>query len=70
MVLQVPDNVSGSLVYQIDPLSSAASVLQVHDVVTEVDGESSANHHTPLQLPFRLRDACTSQQPGEATRLC
>lgn len=39
MVVQMPDVASGSLVYQIDPLSHAKEVLKLDDVILEVDGE-------------------------------
>ena len=39
MVVQMPDIASGSLVYQIDPLSYAKEVLKLDDVILEVDGD-------------------------------
>eukprot|EP00884_Botryococcus_braunii_P011067 jgi/Botrbrau1/19962/Bobra.0059s0078.1 len=43
---KVPPHVSGSLIYRIDPLSHAAEVLKVGDVLTEVDGVPIADDGT------------------------
>ena len=51
MIMQMPDVASGSLVYQIDPLSHAKEVLKLDDVILEVDGE------TPSLMSFSEHDS-------------
>ena len=42
--MQMGEGISGSLIYEVDPLSHAASVLKPNDVLLEVDGEECAPH--------------------------
>jgi hypothetical protein len=45
-MLQVPPNGSGSLVFKIDPMAPATSVLKENDVVLEIEGVPIADDGT------------------------
>ena len=52
--MQMGEGISGSLIYEVDPLSQAAGVLKPNDVLLEVDGEQQMPSLNIPKIPTSL----------------